>query len=226
MQTLDNLGAGFALASYDMDIRGTGNVVGEEQSGHIREVGVELYQHLLQEAIIMVRAEEESGKDDLPDFEWTPQINLGASVSIPETYVSDLSLRLGLYRRIAVLENRDQIDALAAEMIDRFGPLPGDVINLFDLIEMKGFCRQAGIEKLDVGPKGALITFHQNQFDNVDKLLAFIQSQKGTAKLRPDHKLIFIRPWDSLAARIKGVRMILKALSSLRNKSDSADYGL
>lgn len=219
MQTLDNLGAGFALASYDMDIRGTGNVVGEEQSGHIREVGVELYQHLLQEAIIMVRAEEESGKNALPDFEWAPQINLGASISIPETYVSDLSLRLGLYRRIAVLENRDQIDAFAAEMIDRFGRLPGEVSNLFDLIEMKGVCRQVGIEKLDVGPKGALITFRQNQFDNVAGLLAFIQTQKGTAKLRPDHKLIFIRPWDSMAARMKGVRAILQALRSLKNGS-------
>lgn len=213
MQTLDNLGAGFSLASYDMDIRGTGNIVGEEQSGHMREVGVELYQHLLQEAILMVRAEQELGAT--PDFEWTPQINLGASVLIPETYVADLSLRLGLYRRIAALENRDQIDIFASEMIDRFGSLPSEVSNLFELIEIKGFCRQANIEKLDIGPKGALITFRNNQFINIQGLLDFIHSQKGTAKIRPDHKLVFIRPWDSLEARMKGAKHICSLLSKL-----------
>ncbi len=213
MQTLDNLGAGFSLASYDMDIRGTGNIVGEEQSGHMREVGVELYQHLLQEAILMVRAEQELGAP--PDFEWVPQINLGASVLIPETYVADLSLRLGLYRRISALENRNQIDVFAAEMIDRFGPLPGEVSNLFELIEIKGLCRQAGVEKLDVGPKGAVITFRNNQFPNIQGLLDFIQSQKGTAKLRPDHKLVFMRAWDSIAIRMKGAKQICALLSKL-----------
>jgi len=219
MQTLDNLGAGFSLASYDMDIRGTGNIVGEEQSGHMREVGVELYQHLLQEAILMVRAEQELGVS--PDFEWVPQINLGASILIPETYVADLSLRLGLYRRISALENRDQIDIFAAEMIDRFGPLPGEVSNLFELIEIKGLCRQAGIEKLDIGPKGAVIMFRNNQFPNIQALLDFIQSQKGTAKLRPDHKLVFIRAWDSLAVRMKGAKQICIFLSKLTLTSPS-----
>lgn len=213
MQTLDNLGAGFSLASYDMDIRGTGNIVGEEQSGHMREVGVELYQHLLQEAILMVRAEQELGT--FSDFEWVPQINLGTSVLIPETYVADLSLRLGLYRRTAALENRNQIDMFAAEMIDRFGPLPGEVSNLFELIEIKGLCRQAGIEKLDIGPKGALITFRNNQFPNIQGLLDFIQSQKGTAKLRPDNKLVFIRAWDSLSIRTKGAKQVCALLSKL-----------
>lgn len=215
MQTLDNLGAGFSLASYDMDIRGTGNIVGEEQSGHMREVGVELYQHLLQEAILMVRAEQELGVP--PDFEWTPQINLGASILIPETYVADLSLRLGLYRRIATLENRDQIDAFAAEMIDRFGPLPVEVSNLFELIEIKGLCRQASIEKLDIGPKGALISFRNNHYPNVQGLLTFIQSQKGTAKLRPDHKFVLSRNWDSLSARMKGAKQLCSVLSKLAN---------
>jgi len=217
MQTLDNLGAGFALASYDMDIRGTGNIVGEEQSGHIREVGVELYQHLLQEAILMVRAEQEVGTV-IPDFEWTPQINLGASILIPETYVADLGLRLGLYRRIAVLENREQIDAFAAEMIDRFGPLPGEVANLFELVEIKGLCRQTSIEKLDIGPKGAIVTFLNNQFSNVSGLMDFLHSQKGTIKLRPDHKLVFIRSWDSLAARVKGAKQICNLLLRLRDQ--------
>ena len=213
MQTLDNLGVGFNLASHDMDIRGTGNLVGEEQSGHIREVGVELYQHLLQEMILIVRAEQELGKT--PDFEWVPQINLGASVLIPEIYVADLSLRLGLYRRISALENRNQIDVFAAEMINRFGPLPVEVSNLFDLIEIKGLCRQAGIEKLDVGPRGALVTFHTSKVPDIDSLLGFINLQKGAAKLRPDQKLVFIRPWNSLSARVKGAKQVCRALASL-----------
>ena len=163
----------------------------------------------------MVRAEQELGT--APDFEWSPQINLGASVLIPETYVADLSLRLGLYRRIAALENRDQIDIFASEMIDRFGSLPSEVSNLFELIEIKGFCRQANIEKLDIGPKGALITFRNNQFTNIQGLLDFIQTQKGMAKIRPDHKLVFIRPWDSLEARMKGAKQICSLLSKLKS---------
>jgi transcription-repair coupling factor (superfamily II helicase) len=213
MQTLDNLGAGFNIASYDMDIRGTGNLVGEEQSGHIREVGVELYQHLLQEMILVVRSEQELGT--MPDQDWTPQINLGASVLIPEVYVTDLNLRLGLYRRIAGLENRDQIDVFATEMIDRFGSLPAEVSNLFGLIEIKGLCRQAGIEKLDIGPRGALVSFKADKAPDINKLMAFIHTQKGTAKLRPDQKVIFVRGWDSLSIRMKGAKAVCTALANL-----------
>ncbi|WP_032113793.1 transcription-repair coupling factor [Candidatus Paracaedibacter symbiosus] len=213
MQTLDKLGSGFTLASHDMDIRGTGNIVGEEQSGHIREVGVELYQSLLQEAIMMVRAEQENL---VPlDLEWSPQINVGTSVMIPEAYVADLNLRLNLYRRIAGLETRAEIDAFASEMIDRFGKLPQEVKNLFEIIEIKSLCRKARIEKLDVGPKGVLIAFRDNTFPNPTGLLSYLSNPKMAAKLRPDHKVFFAREWPSTEQRAKSTKMICANLAKL-----------
>ena len=213
MQTLDKLGAGFTLASHDMDIRGTGNLVGEEQSGHIREVGVELYQHLLQEAILMVRAEQELGIH--VDRDWSPQINLGTSVMIPETYVADLNLRLSLYRRAANLQNRNEIDGFAAEMIDRFGKLPPEVRNLFEIIEIKSYCRQASIEKVDAGPKGLVITFRNNTFANPLTLLEHIQNPKTAAKMRPDQKVVFMREWDNLDQRVRSSKIICRNLAKL-----------
>ncbi len=213
MQTLDKLGAGFTLASHDMDIRGTGNIVGEEQSGHIREVGVELYQSLLQEAIIMVRAEQENLTPQ--EGEWTPQINLGTSVMIPDTYVTDLNLRLNLYHRIAALESRLEIDAFAAEMIDRFGKLPQEVQNLFEVIEIKSLCRKARIEKMDVGPKGIVVAFRENSFPNPSGLLIYINDPKTAAKLRPDHKIFFAREWPSSTKRVQSTKMICANLAKL-----------
>jgi transcription-repair coupling factor (superfamily II helicase) len=123
LQSLDSLGAGFQLASHDLDIRGGGNLLGEEQSGHIREIGVELYQQMLEDAV--ERAEGAPGADgELLDRGWSPQINTGAAVLIPEEYVPDLNVRLALYRRLSDAEKAQDREALAAELIDRFGPLP------------------------------------------------------------------------------------------------------
>lgn len=214
MQTLDKLGAGFTLASHDMDIRGTGNLVGEEQSGHIKEVGVELYQHLLQEAIMMVRAEQEMLKP--VDLEWMPQINLGTSVMIPEIYVADLNLRLSLYRRIADLKNRKEIDAFAAEMIDRFGQLPQEVQNLLEIIELKTLCRRANIEKIDSGAKGIVLSFRNNEFQEGVALMEWIQSTPTLkAKIRPDQKLVFMREWPNPLQRAKNVKIICQKLAQI-----------
>lgn len=221
LQSLDTLGAGFTLASHDLDIRGAGNIVGEEQSGHIREVGVELYQTLLHEAIMMARAAEANSADglDVELNEWTPQINLGVPVLIPESYVSDLGLRLNLYRRVANLVTREEIDAFAAELIDRFGKLPVEVANLLDVVELKGLCRKAHIEKLDAGPKGLLLTFRNNEFKAPDKLIHYLQRPEvykvSAIKIRPDHKLFFGREFGNSAQRRNGVRQIVKDLVSL-----------
>ncbi len=220
MQTLDTLGAGFTLASHDMDIRGAGNLLGEEQSGHIREVGIELYQQLLEEAVASARADgvDGLGVEGAKEL-WSPQINLGTSVLIPESYVADLSLRLGLYRRLSNLEDRAEIDAFAAELVDRFGPLPDEVDNLLEIMTIKRLCREAGVEKLDAGPKGAVVTFRDNSFANPSGLIGFVQSQVGKVKLRPDHKLVYRRGWDEAKQRLQGSRRLLEGLAKIAAKA-------
>jgi transcription-repair coupling factor (superfamily II helicase) len=213
MQTLDSLGAGFQLASHDLDIRGAGNLLGEEQSGHIREVGVELYQHMLEEA---VHAAQEQGPEKGPAREeWTPQISIGTPVLIPESYVEDLGVRLGLYRRVATLVDQAEIDAFAAELIDRFGKLPPEVQNLLDIIAIKRLCRAAGVDRIEAGPKGAVVSFRDNRFAKPDKLVAYITRQAGAIKLRPDHRLVYMREWDAPDARVRGVSKVLNDLVKL-----------
>jgi transcription-repair coupling factor (superfamily II helicase) len=210
MQTLDTLGAGFQLASHDLDIRGAGNLLGDEQSGHIREVGIELYQHMLEEAVAVARSE--GGDGGLPQEEWSPQITIGTPVLIPEDYVTDLSVRLGLYRRIAGLADRRESEAFAAELIDRFGKLPAEVENLLQIIAIKRACREAGVERVEAGPKGAVITLRGNRFANPAGLVELIQQQAGRLRLRPDQKLVYLRNWDDEATRLKGVAGLMQTL--------------
>ena len=212
MQTLDTLGAGFSLASHDMDIRGAGNLLGEEQSGHVREIGIELYQQMLEEAV----AEAKAGGGDAPAREhWSPQINLGASVLIPERYVPDLAARLALYRRVSDLDDPGDLDAFAAELVDRFGPMPPEAENLIETVSIKQLCRAAHVAKIDAGPKGAVLTFRNDSFPNPDALVAYIAGEPGTITLRPDQKLVFHRNWEDAAARMRGARTILKILAGL-----------
>ena len=213
MQTLDSLGAGFTLASHDLDIRGAGNLLGEEQSGQIKEVGVELYQQMLEDAVAAAR--ETGGEEAVAETQWTPTIAMGAAVLIPESYVADLGLRLGLYRRIAALVEQAEIDGFAAEMIDRFGPLPAELDNLLEIVALKHWCRLAGIDKLEVGPRGAVISFRDNQFANPGGLVQFIAAQAGTITLRPNHKLVYRREWVDAARRIQGVRRLVQKIADL-----------
>ena len=212
MQALDSLGAGFTLASHDLDIRGAGNLLGGEQSGHIREVGIELYQQMLEEAV----AEARSVDDGHPhDGEWSPQISIGIPVLIPDYYVADLGVRLGLYRRIAGLSEGAEIESFAAEMIDRFGPVPAEVENLLQTVAIKRACLTAGVDRVEAGPKGATVAFRNNHFTNPDGLVAFITEQVGTAKLRPDHTLVYRRAWDEPADRLAGVRRLVRDLAAI-----------
>ncbi|MCW9002538.1 MAG: transcription-repair coupling factor [Rhodospirillales bacterium] len=213
MQALDTLGAGFSLASHDLDIRGAGNLLGEEQSGHIREVGIELYQQMLEEAVADAKGGG-AGDADEKDI-WSPQINIGMPVLIPEAFIADLGVRLSLYRRLASLGDDGEIESFAAEMVDRFGPLPDEVENLLKVVSIKVLCRKSGVEKVDAGPKGAVISFRNNQFSNPAGLVAFINEQVGTAKLRPDHKLVLMRGWDDSERRLSGVLQIARKLSAV-----------
>ncbi len=213
LSSLDSLGAGFSLASQDLDIRGAGNLVGEEQSGHVREVGYELYQHMLEEAIAKMKAGELEGLTDA-DEQWAPQINLGVPVLIPDDYVPDLDVRLGLYRRLSALSTKVELEGFAAELIDRFGKLPKEVNMLLNIVRIKSACKRAGIAKLDGGPKGATLTFHNNKFANPEGLVKFIQDQRGQAKVR-DNKIVVRRDWAKTGDKVKGAFAIATDLAAL-----------
>lgn len=216
MQTLDNLGAGFTLASHDMDIRGFGNLLGEEQSGQVREVGIELYQKMLEDAVAVARQHHKGEKAaTVVSDEWSPQINLGMSVLIPETYVEDLEIRLGLYRRAAALATEDEIHAFAAELVDRFGTLPQATQHLLAVMRIKQLCRTANVERIDVGPKGILLGFRKNTFPNPEKLLAYITRNSKTAKLRPDHKVFLSRDFSDEEGKLKGAKEAAEELVKL-----------
>ncbi|WP_461308384.1 TRCF domain-containing protein, partial [Albidovulum sp.] len=208
---LDSLGAGFSLASQDLDLRGAGNILGEEQSGHINEVGYELYQQMLEETIARIRA----GDIEAPVEEggqWSPQINLGVPVMIPESYVPDLDVRLGLYRRLSDLTTKVELEGFAAELIDRFGPVPKEVNTLLLVMRIKAMCRRAHIGRLDAGPKGATIQFHADRFPNPKGLVEFLQAQRGLAKVR-DNRVIVRRDWTRDSDRIRGAFAIARDLA-------------
>ena len=209
--SLDTLGAGFTLASQDLDIRGAGNLLGEEQSGQMRDVGYELYQSMLEEAIAKIKAGEMEGLSDA-DEQWAPQINLGVPVLIPEDYVPDLDVRLGLYRRLSSLSTKVELEGFAAELIDRFGKLPKEVNTLMLVVRIKAMCKRAGIAKMDGGPKGATIQFHKDKFASPQGLVEFIQNQNGLAKVK-DNKIVVRRDWKKDADKIKGAFAIARDLA-------------
>ena len=208
LANLDSLGAGFQLASHDLDIRGAGNLLGDEQSGHIKEVGFELYQSMLEEAIL----EMKSGGGKRTE-EYAPQISVEAPILIPESYVLDLDLRMGLYRRLAELDDRQEVEAFAAELIDRFGSIPQETANLLKIVETKINCRKAKILKLDVGAKGAVVTFVPEGFPDLAGLFAYIERLKGAARLRPDSKLVVSRDWPSVDSRLSGAVQLSRGLA-------------
>jgi transcription-repair coupling factor (superfamily II helicase) len=221
LANLDSLGAGFQLASHDLDIRGAGNLLGDEQSGHIKEVGFELYQSMLEDAIL----EQKSGAAERRE-EFTPQINAEVPILIPEHYVPDLDLRMGLYRRLGELEDRQGVEAFAAELIDRFGKLPSETQNLLQIVECKINCRKAMIAKLDVGAKGAVVTFAPSGFPDLPGLLDYVAKLKGAAKLRPDSKLVISREWPSGEARLQGALQISRGLMRVLAASEKKELEL
>ena len=214
MQQLDSLGAGFQLASHDMDIRGFGNLLGEEQSGHVKEVGIELYQAMLEEAIADMKRRKNVGDDEVPDS-WSPQINLGMSVLIPESYVEDLPLRLSLYRRAAGFASQAELEGFAAELVDRFGTAPLEVEHLIATLSIKLLCKQAGIARLDVGPKGVVVAFRNNKFENPGALIDHIARHPGRVKLRADQTLFIAADAGTDVERLAMARKVAGEIGGL-----------
>ena len=217
LASLESLGAGFQLASHDLDIRGAGNLLGDEQSGHIREVGYELYQQMLQDAIEALK----SGAEAPTEEAWSPTITTGAPVTIPEAYVPDLSLRMQLYRRLSSLKSEEEIESFAGEMIDRFGPLPPEVEQLMKLVSIKMLCIRAHVEKIEAGPKGVVVAFRDNSFANPAGLVRFVAQQGSEAKVRPDMRVVFIRDFDTPAERLEGARVLMRKLVGIAEKKSA-----
>ncbi len=218
LQSLDTLGAGFQLASHDLDIRGAGNLLGEEQSGHIKEVGFELYQEMLEEAVMSLKA----GLAQPVADKWSPQITIGTPVLIPEGYVADLSVRLALYRRLAEIEDERDIESFGAELVDRFGPLPEEVEHLLKIVAIKGLCRRANVEKIEAGPKGAVLQFRDNVFPNPEGLIAFIAKEAPAARVRPDQKVVLFDDWERPEERLKGTADMLRRLVAIAEAKKAA----
>ncbi len=216
---LDSLGAGFQLASHDLDIRGAGNLLGDEQSGHIKEVGFELYQSMLEDAILAAKAGEAGLERESRDG-LSPQITVDAPIMIPEDYVPDLAVRMALYRRLNDAKDKAEIEGMAAEMIDRFGPLPDATANLIKLLEIKHQAISACIAKIDVGARGTLVSFHNDSFPDPIGLIGYIERLKGTAKLRPDNKLVINRAWGDPQSRLNGLFQLTKGLSAIVKKAE------
>ncbi len=211
MGSLDSLGAGFNLASHDLDLRGAGNLLGEEQSGHIKEVGYELYQAMLEETIAKIKSGELQGLSAVDD-QWSPQINLGVPVMIPESYIPDLDIRLGLYRRLSSLATKVELEGFAAELIDRFGPIPKEVNTLMLIVRIKSMCKRAGISRIDAGTKGATVQFHNDKFANPAGLVEFIKAQGPAAKIS-GNKIVLMGEMKSESDRIKGAFNIARDLA-------------
>ena len=150
----------------------------------------------------------------MADRDWTPSIQLGLPVLIPETYVRDLPVRLGLYRRVGALGSDAETEAMAAELVDRFGPAPEEVANLLEVVTLKRLCRETGVEKLEAGPKGMVLQFRGNAFRNPAGLISWLGTRKGQVKLRPDHKLAVVRDL-SVTDRVKLARDMLTNLNRL-----------
>jgi transcription-repair coupling factor (superfamily II helicase) len=224
LQSLDTLGAGFQLASHDLDIRGAGNLLGEEQSGHIKEVGFELYQQMLEEAVMSLKAGITAPAPD----RWSPQIMIGTPVLIPDYYVADLSVRLALYRRLAEIEDEREIDAFAAELVDRFGKLPQEVEHLLQVVAIKALSRRANVEKVEAGPKGVVLAFRDNIFPNPEGLIGYIREQGSGVRMRNDPKnakaqqLVFFEDWPRPVERLKGTAAILRQLVSIAEPAKAA----
>lgn len=215
IQSLDGLGAGFQLASHDLDIRGAGNLLGEEQSGQIREVGFELYNHMLEEAVAALRERQVEAPVETTPAEWTPQITIDAAALMPESYIGDLDLRLSMYRRLAHLTTPEELDGFAAELIDRFGKMPEETQQLLQLVAIKQLCRRANVARLDAGPKGIVLAFHENRFPRPERLVRVIAESKGQMKVRPDHKVVLLRETRSPTERLKAARKLMGELAQL-----------
>ena len=185
----DHLGAGFNIASQDLDLRGGGSIIGEEQSGFIREIGTELYHQMLEEEI--QHQKSKITKKTQTKFFYQPIIKIPEEIFIPEEFINDIDLRLSIYKRISNIQSKREIDNLKIELVDRFGKLPIQLNNLFKIVSIKLLCFDKNIDKLEFSRKGILIGFYKNKPKNPEKLLNLSFQNNNSISIRPDQKIFY-----------------------------------
>ena len=189
INSAESLGVGFNIASQDLDMRGGGSIIGEEQSGFIREIGTELYHQMLEEEIILQK--QKISTDHSIKNVFQPTIKIPEEIFIPDVYIDDLDLRLSIYKRISSVKNKEELSNLIIELIDRFGKIPYQLQNLFSLIEIKLLCIECNVDQFEFSRKGIVIGFHKNKPNNPKKLLELSMNKYSQLKLRPDQKISY-----------------------------------
>jgi len=217
IQSNQDLGSGFNIASYDMELRGYGNLLGDQQSGVIREVGIELYQDMLREAVEQIKDNKEEGVDD-----YTPKLNLQISVHIPDEYINDPNSRLMTYRRIASIDSQKEGEDLLEELADRFGTPPVEVTNLLGIVKIKSICKSMQIASFDVGPKGFVVSFRSE--GAVPKLIELASRNPGQLKLRADGSLVIMKKQDGKTdeEKLNYIFRVLEKLKQVMYEDNSA----
>jgi len=199
--SLDRLGAGFAISAQDLDQRGAGSLLGEEQAGHVKLIGSDLYQSMLQRAI---RGESVEGL-------WSPELNLGIAGRIPEDYVGDSETRINLYVRIARLDPLQSVDDLYAEIEDRFGALPQTVQNLISLAQLKQLCIRSGVARIDAGPQAIALSFRPGAAGRLPVEQA-IEASEGELRWSGE-RLVLARSIERAEERLKSILELLSSLA-------------
>ncbi|MFO8154487.1 MAG: transcription-repair coupling factor, partial [Thiohalospira sp.] len=211
LESIEDLGTGFTLASHDLEIRGAGEILGDEQSGQMQAVGFTLYAEMLERAVEDLKA----GRH--PDLEAPvhhgPEVDLRVPALIPEDYIPDVNTRLSLYKRIATAENRDALGELKVEMIDRFGLLPEQVDNLFQVTEVKLHCRDIGLTRVDLGPEGGRLQFDSQPNIDPARLIQLIQRWPNTYQLDGTEKLKIRKELPELSDRLECLEYLLAELA-------------
>jgi transcription-repair coupling factor (superfamily II helicase) len=201
LQELDDLGGGFKLAAHDLEIRGAGNLLGKQQSGHITAVGFELYQQMMEDAVQELRGQQVR-------HEIEPEIQLGIPAFVPGSYIPDEEQRLVFYRRLAGIRSQAELEEIAAEMRDRFGPIPPLADNFLRIMDLRRYLKTAMVVRASLIEDAVTLQFHQEAPVNVEKLIDLVRRKKERYRLSQDHQLVF-RPeagdWDGLIEETKGV---------------------
>ncbi len=211
IQTLEELGAGFTLASHDLEIRGAGELLGEDQSGQIEAIGFALYSDLLNRAVEALKNGEEPDLDEPMSI--TSEVDLHITAMIPEGYLPDVHQRLVLYKRISQADTEKKLNDLQVEMIDRFGLLPQEVKNLFTTAELRLRAKKLGMKRLEVGPAGGRVEFQAKPDINMGELLKMIQKESHTFELPANDKLRIKGEFEEIADRFHLAEELLERLA-------------